>query len=156
MSSLYGDGGTECGSLGRQYFWSSREPSQTTFWQSWIALLNVVTEKVKATKGDHDRFIDKPSYPLGSTTSQHKDFASSHHFTLWPHAFPATVDHIPSDHTQNTPFLPSAAFVRCSVRATSNMLKIRNPPMSESKPCSHQIDQKAVKPDTAPSLSSVY
>ena len=42
QNSLYGDGGTECGSLEQQYFWSSRDPSQMTFW-SQMALLNLVT-----------------------------------------------------------------------------------------------------------------
>lgn len=99
QNSLYGDGGTECGSLEQQYFWSSRDPSQMTFW-SQMALLNLVTGKVKATSGDHDHFIDKPSYPLGSTTSQHEHLTNSCHFTQRPHAFPATVHHSPSDHTQ--------------------------------------------------------
>lgn len=36
------------------------------------------------------------------------------------------------------------------------MLKVRNPPMPDSKSYSCQIDQRAVTPDTAPRLSSVY
>lgn len=87
--------GPECGGLRQQYFWSSREPSQTTSWQSRMALQNLVTGKVKATQGDHDHFIDKPSYPLWSTTSERKHFTNSRHFTLRAPCFPAVMAHIP-------------------------------------------------------------
>lgn len=113
-----------------------------TFWQSQIALQNLVTGKVKATQGDHDHFIDKPSYPLWTTTSQRKHFTHSRHYTLRAPCFPAVMAHIPWDHPQNKPFLPVTAFARYSVIATSSALKVRNPaPWPESKSYSCQTKE---------------